>query len=390
MRRLPKFVHGFIDRHGRPRFYFRRPGFESRALHGLPCSAEFMSDYEAASAGQPQPIGSNRARPGTMRALAFSYLASPAFHTLRPSTQRAYRRIIERLCKDHGDKRAAELRRGHVVNLVAARAEQPGAANGLRMALRVMMKHAIEIGLRADDPTREVRAIRIRTEGHHSWTDEEIAQFERCHPIGSRARLAQALLLYTGQRRGDVVRMGAQHMRNGALHVKQQKTGAELIIPVHPILAAIIAAAPRDHLTFVTTRLGGPFQGSAFSRWFREKCDEAGLPHCSAHGLRKAAARRLAEAGCTAHEIGAITGHASLTELVRYTRTADQRRLAEAAMTKARTSSGKPGDEFANKLKKSCHDRTRFVAHFGRSPSPSRSAAKHAQRAKVKSPWSRA
>jgi integrase len=142
-------------------------------------------------------------------------------------------------------------------------------------------------------------------------------------------------------------------MRNGALHVKQQKTGAELIIPVHPILAAIIAAAPRDHLTFVTTRLGGPFQGSAFSRWFREKCDEAGLPHCSAHGLRKAAARRLAEAGCTAHEIGAITGHASLTELVRYTRTADQRRLAEAAMTKARTSSGKPGDEFANKLKKS-------------------------------------
>jgi integrase len=147
--------------------------------------------------------------------------------------------------------------------------------------------------------------------------------------------------------------MGAQHIRNGALYVKQEKTGIELIIPLHPTLAAIIEAAPRDHLTFVTTRRGGPFQGAAFSRWFREQCDEAGLPHCSAHGLRKAAARRLAEAGCTAHEIGAITGHASLSELVRYTKAADQRRLAEVAMTKARTSGGKPAARVAKKGEKS-------------------------------------
>jgi integrase len=348
--KLPRFVHGFVDRHGKPRFYFRRPGFERRALHGLPYSPEFMANYEAALAGQPLLVGANRARPGTMWALAQSYFASPEFRTLKQSTQRAYRGTIERLCKEHGDKRVADLRRDHVVKLMAARAEQPGAANGLRMALRVMMRHAIGIGLRADDPTREVRAIRIRTSGHHSWTDDEIAQFERHHPVGSRARLAHALLLYTGQRRGDIIRMGSQHIRKGALHVKQEKTGAELVIPVHPDLAAIIAAVPRNHLTLVTTRLGGPFQGSG--RWFREQCDKAGLPHCSAHGLRKAAARRLAEAGCTAHEIGAITGHASLAELVRYTRAADQRRLAEAAMTKSRTSAGKPNHKFANNLKK--------------------------------------
>jgi integrase len=220
-------------------------------------SAEFMSDYEAALAGQPLPVGANRTRSGTMWALALSYFASPAFRALRPSTQRAYRGIIERLCKEHGDKRAVDLRREHVVRLMTARAEQPGAANGLRMALRVMMRHAVEIGLRADDPTREVRAIRIKTNGHHSWTDDEIAQFERYHPIGSRARLALALLLYTGQRRGDVIQMGAQHIRKGALHVKQEKTGVELIIPVHPTLATIIAAAPRDHLTFVTTAVPG-------------------------------------------------------------------------------------------------------------------------------------
>jgi len=353
MRRLPKYVHGFVDRHGKPRFYFRRLGFERKPLQGLPYSADFMNDYEAALTGQPVPVGVNTARPGTMRALALSYFVSPEFRTLRLSTQRAYRGIIERLCAEHGDKRAADLRREHVVRLMAARAEHPGAANGLRMALRVMMKHAIDIGLRADDPTREVKAVRIVSDGHHSWTDDEIAQFEQCHPVGSRARLALGLLLYTGQRRGDVIRMGAQHIRNGALYVKQEKTCTELIIPLHPSLAAIIAAAPRDHLTFVTTRLGGPFQGSAFSRWFRERCDEARLPHCSAHGLRKAAARRLAEAGCTAHEIGAITGHASLTELVRYTRAADQRRLAESAMTKTRTSVGKLNEKFAKNRKKS-------------------------------------
>src|SRR6185503_5950684 len=98
-----------------------------------------------------------KTRPGSMMALALSYFASPDFRALKLSTQRAYRWIIERLCKDHGDKRA-------------------------------------------DDPTREVRAIRVRTAGHHSWTDDEIAQFERHHAIGSRARLALALLLYTGQR----------------------------------------------------------------------------------------------------------------------------------------------------------------------------------------------
>jgi integrase len=350
--KLPRFVHGFVDRHGKPRFYFRRPGFRRVTLRGLPYSPEFMRDYESAMADQPLPVGAGKVWPGTMTALAISYFASPEFRTLRPSTQRAYRGMIDRICRDHGDKRAADLRREHVVKLMTARAAQPGAANGLRMALRVMMKHAVAIGLRADDPTRDVRAIRVKTDGHHSWTDNEIEQFEQRHPVGSRARLTLALLLYTGQRRGDVIRMGAQHIRDGAISVKQEKTGIELLIPVHPTLAAIIAATPSSHLTFLTTRAGCPFEASSFSRWFRNECDRAGLPQCSAHGLRKAAARRLAEAGCTAHEIAAITGHASLGELVRYTKAVDQRRLAEAAMAKTRTSIGKPLRKFAKRAGK--------------------------------------
>ena len=200
------------------------------------------------------------------------------------------------------------------------------------------MKHAVEIGLRADDPTRDVRAIRVRSDGFHSWSDAEIAQFEKCHPIGSRARLAFALLLYTGQRRSDVVRMGCQHVRDGVLTVRQQKTGTKLSIPVHPTLQAILNAVS-DNLTFLTTQFGKPFTSNGFGNWFRNQCN---APQCSAHGLRKAAARRLAEAGCTAHEIASITGHASLKQIAHYTRAADQGRLASAAMekVKTRTSSG--------------------------------------------------
>jgi integrase len=203
------------------------------------------------------------------------------------------------------------------------------------------MQHAVEIGMRADDPTRDVRAVPVKSNGYHSWTEAEIAQFERHHPVGSRARLAFGLLLYTGQRRSDVVRMGRQHVSDGALFVRQQKTGREVWIPVHAALTAILAEAP-SNLTFLVTDQGKPYSAAGFGNWFRDQCRAAGLRGCSAHGLRKAAARRLAEAGCTAHEISAITGHASLREVARYTEAADRRKLAVSAMAKVKngTSSG--------------------------------------------------
>jgi integrase len=349
MGRPPKFVHGFIDRHGKARFYFRRAGFKKMSLPGLPWSPEFMAAYATALAGQPAQIGGAPVRPGSIRALAVSYYNSIGFRSMKPSTQSVYRNIIDRFCKEtdkqgrtHGDKGTATLQREHIVKLMAARAEKPDSANGLRKALRAMMKHAVEVGLRVDDPTRDVKAIRVKSDGYHSWTDDEISQFEKRHPVGSRARLALALLLYTGQRRSDVVRMGRQHIRDAVLQVRQQKTGAELSIPVHPVLAAIVAETPADHLSFLTTQFGQPFTAAGFGNWFREQCNEAGLPHCSAHGLRKAAARRLAEAGCTEHEIAAITGHASLREVARYTKAADQKKLAASAMEKVKrgTSSG--------------------------------------------------
>jgi integrase len=270
-----------------------------------------------------------------MRALAVSYFNGSAFRGLRASTQYERRGVIERFCREHGDKRLATLERHHIVKLIAARAEQPGAANSLRKALRELMKHAVEMGLRADDPTRDVKAINNSSSGYHSWTEDEIERFEAHHPVGSRERLALALLLYTGQRRGDVIRLGHQHVRAGVLSLRQEKTGTELSIPLHPRLVEVIAGTQRGNMTFLVTKRGGPFGAVPFSNWFRKACNAAGLPsHCSAHGLRKAAARRLAEAGCSTFEVAAITGPASLRELERYTKAVAQGKLAESAMAK--------------------------------------------------------
>ncbi|MGZ8372342.1 MAG: tyrosine-type recombinase/integrase, partial [Rhodoplanes sp.] len=141
-----------------------------------------------------------------------------------------------------------------------------------------------------------------------------------------------------GQRRGDVIKMGRQHVRAGKLYVRQSKTGTELRIPIAPELQAALAATPATHMTFLTTGRGKSFTTSTFGHWFRAQCDAAGLGGFAAHGLRKAAARRLAEAGCSSHEIMSITGHRTLGEVAHYTRAADQEAMAEAAMAKVRTS----------------------------------------------------
>jgi integrase len=150
--------------------------------------------------------------------------------------------------------------------------------------------------------------------------------------------LALDLLLYTGCRREDAVRLGPQHVRNGRARFRQAKNEhrnpIDIDIPLHPELGATIAAAPSGHLTFLTTEFGRPFTPAGFGNWFRDQCDQANLHHCSAHGLRKATAAALAEAGATAHEIAAVTGHMSLEEIERYTRAARKKKLADNAIAK--------------------------------------------------------
>ena len=196
-----------------------------------------------------------------------------------------------------------------------------------------MIRHAIDIGWLDHDPSLGIK--RPKTQEIRSWTDAEIAAFEQHWPIGTKQRLAFALMLYTGQRRSDVHRMTWADVSEGTIRVVQQKTGRKLTIPLHRDLLAVLAVANRDHVTIINTEYGKPFTVDGFSQWIRDAITAAGLPlECQPHGLRKAAGRRLAEAGCTAHEIMAVLGHKTLSEAERYTREADQARLAIEAMTK--------------------------------------------------------
>jgi integrase len=342
-----KYVHQWVDkRHGgaKARYYFRKPGVKRMPLPGLPGSAEFMQAYQEALAGQESPrpmIGASRSKAGSLSALIASYYGSPQFLTLRPSSRATYRSIAECVRAEHGDKPVALLTRKHIVAMLAKKVETPAAANNWLRTMKILMAFAVEEGWRTDNPSAGIKRIRARTQGFHTWDEMEIAAFERRHPVGSMARLAFALLLYTAQRRSDVICMGRQHIRDGLLQVRQQKTGATLAIPLHPELAAIIAATPTTHLTLVTSNYGRPFTGPGFGNKMRQWCDEAGLPaHCAAHGLRKAACRRLAEAGCSANEIASISGHSTLTEVSRYTKAADQERMAREAIAAIITGTG--------------------------------------------------
>ncbi len=342
MTRLPlKHIHRFRDRHGQVRHYFRRLGHKQVALPGLPGSAEFMAAYQACLAGAPLPIGEARTAPGTMTALAVSWYQAAQFRGLSVSSQTTYRRIVEAFLAAHGGKQVADLEGRHVRALIDAKAGTPAAANRLLSILRLLMRHAIERDWRRDDPTLYVRRVRYKVEGFATWTESDIAAFELRWPLESRARLAMALLLYTGQRRSDVIRMGRQHLRGGAIDVKQAKTGERLTLPVHPALKAAIDAQPAGHLNFLMTESGKPFaSGNSFYNWFTDCARAAGLgPGRSPHGIRKAAARRLAEAGCTPHQIAAVTGHTTLREIERYTKAANQEEMAKTAMARI---GGKP------------------------------------------------
>jgi integrase len=334
--RFPKYVQHWVDAEGRPHCYFRRRGFPRARLPGLPWSPQFMAAYEAALGGPQLAIGAKRTKAGSLHAAITGYFTSLQFRALSPGTQRTRRAILVRFDAAHGDKPIALLPTKFIAHTL--KDMKPFAARNWLKTIRALMQFCVAEELAPADPTQGIKLPPVKSDGYHTWTEAEIARFEAYHKIGSSPRLALALLVFTGQRPGDVRKMGRQHIRDGIIMVRQEKTGATLAIPVHSELQAILDAASSEHLTFLVTARGKPYGAVSFSMWFRVQCDAAGMPkECSAHGLRKAACRRLAEAGCSANEIAAISGHATLREVARYTRAVDQARMARNAMARTKT-----------------------------------------------------
>ena len=295
--RRPKYTHGDIDRHGNPRFYLRRPGHPKVRLPGLPWSPEFMAAYEAALKGEwgKREIGAKRTLEGTVNAALVSYYQSRAFIDLASITQQDRRQVLEAFRANHGHR---PLPIPADALQVIVDKKTPASQRHFKKAMRGFVEHCITKGWIKVDPLAGVS--KLKTKGHHTWTVEEVAQYRQRHAPGSKARLALELLLQTGHARADVVRMGRQHVKGGKLSMRRQKTGVQFDIPMLPELLAEIARHPKTDLPYLISSTGKPFAATSFGSWFRRQCNEAGLKHCSAHGLRKAAAVHHALNGATA------------------------------------------------------------------------------------------
>ena len=253
-------------------------------------------------------LGASRTKAGTVNAAIVSYYQSSAFTGLAGSSQRMRRAILERFREAHGEKRIALLHKKALQAILNKKS--PAAASNWRKALRGFIDHCLSLDMIKIDPLAGVKLVTIKSNGHHPWELEDCFRFESHHAVGTRARLAYELLLQVGQSRCDIVRMGRQHVRDGILSLKRQKTGVAFDVPVLPPLQEAIDAMPAgDNLTFLVTAHGKPFTAAGFGNWFRDRCNEAGLPRrCTSHGLRKTAATRLADREGTTTQLMAWFG----------------------------------------------------------------------------------
>jgi integrase len=351
-RRLPPGCVEDRDRHGNLRIYYRSKGRPKLRLRGTPWTPEFMAEYATAK-GQPAAIRTKGITPSTWRWLCVRYFAECAdYLRLDDRTRRVRRGILEATFDEPIAPGSSKFFRDFPLSRMTVDAVEvlrdrklafPEGANSRVKAIRAVFKWAVRKKgpdgkpLVAHNPARDLPYLKSNNpSGYHTWTLEEVRQFEERHPIGTKARLALALLLFTGQRRSDITRFGRQHVREGKVTFTQFKgrnrKPKRLVLPILPALQQVIDASPCGDLAFLVNGIGRPFTDAGFGNKFREWCNQAGLRHCTAHGLRKAGATIAANNGATAHQLMAIFDWDTLKMAEAYTRAADQQRLAEAAM----------------------------------------------------------
>lgn len=328
-----KYVNEYVDSTGKIRRYFRRNHKQLGPIPGEVGSEEFMAAYQAYLNLQPQKPKS-RTGADSLAEFIEEYYASRIFTELAVATRAAYRAALDPISKIHGHRSGRHLTAEHAEKIIAKiGSTRPGMGNLTRAAMRRVFKLAVKNKRRPDNPFMGIEAYSVGE--HHTWTEAELKQYEDCWKLGTRERLAFDLLLYTGQRVGDVTTMKRTDMEGGLIHVVQQKTGAELWVPIHTALARSMAAYKIAGATLIGDPRGQPIKRSTLSALIRGAVKKAKLPpRCVPHGLRKAAMRRLAEGGGTAKQIASISGHKTLKEVERYTKAADQKMLARDAMNK--------------------------------------------------------
>jgi integrase len=293
-----------------------------------------MSAYGSATARNALAPLADRHKEGMVRYLVARFYRSAAFTNLARSSQKAYRIVLDKFAIEDGHRLVRDMPRAVAADIIEQiGATRPGMANLTAATLKRLFSYAIKLEMRSDNPFVGVEVYQGGE--HRAWSQPELSRYESAWPIGTRERLAFDLLIYTGQRVGDVAAMRRAEILSGAIPVRQEKTGTPLLLPVHPNLLRSLNACPPDGPSPLNGADGRPMSKRSISALVARAAQAAGLPRdCKTHGVRKATLTRLADLGSSTHEIAAVSGHKSLREVERYTATANQSRLARAAMAR--------------------------------------------------------
>lgn len=332
---LPLYVTQWRDRMGKLRLRFRDPRGDRRTVYisdPFPSDA-FWATYHRLLAETQAGAPTGAPAKGTVGDLVARFLQRPAWAQNADTYRKPCERQLAKVVANIGDEPARRVTLSYAEAILAKYADRPSVHNRLRKLMREVWDLGKRHGLVRDNPWADTQPLSEQGEGYYTWTDRDVELFEAKWAVGTRERLAFALLLYTGQRGGDVRRMGPGHLRGGFLDIVQHKTGTPVAIPVLPALQSILAATETGKETFLVDSHGDPMSDAAWSRFFRKACEAAGVhPEARAHGLRKAMLTRLAEQGATQQQIKAISGHKNDAEVAVYVARANQRRLAMSAM----------------------------------------------------------
>lgn len=333
-RPLPPKLQKQTDRHGNTVWYVRAQHHGSRvrirAEYG--CEA-FWVEYRAALAGASNPPKLKVS--GSIGWLWDRYRGSAPWRKLSPATRRVRENAMAPILAESKDRPAAKVRK---VDLEATREKiaGPHQARVVMDCFRGMYRWAV-VALAdqfKDDPTAGIKNPKAeRTEGFPVWTEEEVDRYQVRWKLGTKERVWLDVLLYTGLRRGDAVRLGRQHVREGFWTIKTEKSGfqVEVTNPVLPVLQASLDAGPTGDLAFICGAGGRPLTKETFGNVFRHACNLADVKGKSAHGLRKVAATRCAENGATTLQLMALFGWLSQKQAELYTRSADRKRMSRDA-----------------------------------------------------------
>jgi integrase len=304
-------------------------------------SPEFNAQVEAALRGETAP--QQKTRSGSLQWLYDRYRETTAWSKLSSATRRQRENIFLHVMAKSGGEPCDALDKSDIEAARDDRRDTPAQARNFLDAMRGLYRWALAAEHVKVDPTAGVENPgRPEGDGFPPWTESDVERFEGRWGVGTRQRVWLHVLLYTGLRRGDAVRFGRQHVRDGIGYLKTEKTGVEVPIPVLPELKATLDHGPCGDLAFICGERGEPLTKESFGNAFSEACRAAGIKK-SAHGVRKLAATIMAENGATVAELEAVFGWKGGTMASLYTKGADRRRLAKGAMHKlARTTREQP------------------------------------------------